>query len=173
MLLKDYLKTGMATAILAISVFAIPPFMLPFSQVPFTLQTMVIVLIAYMFKPYQASLSIILYLILGAIGLPIFAHGQGGFDRLFGPTGGFLILFPLITYGISYFKSKENNMKNILVGMFFSVIVLYPIATLWLAYILSLDYVTALYSMIPFIPLDILKVLMAYMIYKRLPADLI
>ncbi len=173
MMLKDYIKTGMATAFLAISVYAIPPVMLPFSQVPFTLQTMVIVLIAFMFKPYQAFLAIILYLILGSIGLPIFAYGQGGFDRIIGPTGGFLLLFPLVAYGISFFKSKDKHIRNIMTALLWSILVLYPLATIWLAYSLSLDYLKALYIMLPFIPLDILKTFLAYAIYKRLPEDLI
>ncbi|PKK86383.1 MAG: biotin transporter BioY, partial [Tenericutes bacterium HGW-Tenericutes-8] len=106
-------------------------------------------------------------------GLPIFAYGQGGFDRIIGPTGGFLVLFPLIAYGISAFKSKDKHIRNILSALFWSILVLYPLATIWLAYSLSLDYLNALYIMLPFIPLDILKNLLAYMIYNRLPEDLI
>lgn len=173
MQLKDYIKIGMSSAFLAVSVYAIPPFLLPFSSVPLTMQTMVIVLIAFIFKPYQAFLSIILYLILGAIGLPIFSYGQGGFDKLIGPTGGFLLLFPITAYLISTFKSKDKSIKDILVAIFFSIVVLYPLATLWLSFSLLLDYKQALYIMLPFVPLDILKIVFAYWIYRRLPEDLI
>lgn len=173
MQLKDYIKIGMSSAFLAVSVYAIPPFLLPFSSVPLTMQTMVIVLIAFIFKPYQAFLSIILYLILGAIGLPIFSYGQGGFDKLIGPTGGFLLLFPIVAYLISTFKSKDKSIKDILIAILFSIVVLYPLATLWLSFSLLLDYKQALYIMLPFVPLDILKIVFAYWIYRRLPEDLI
>ncbi len=171
--LKEYIKIGLATALLSVSVYLMPPLTLPFSRVPFTLQTMIIVLIAYMFKPAQASLVIMLYLVLGAIGLPIFSGGHGGFDKLIGPTGGFLVLFPIIAYLIAYFKTKNNHIINIGVGLVFSIGLLYALATLWLSYSVNITYTKALWMMLPFVPFDIVKVFLAYLVYKRLPEDLI
>lgn len=173
MILKDYIKVGLAVAILAVSVYLMPPLTLPFSSVPFTLQTLIIVLIAYLFKPTQAFVAITLYLFLGGIGLPIFSGGQGGFDKLIGPTGGFLVLFPFIAYFIAFFKSKDNHFINLLIGLLFSIGILYLLASLWLSYSINISYITAITMMLPFIPFDIIKVFLAYSIYRRLPEDLI
>ena len=143
--------------------------------VPYRLQCkpwLLFLLLSYL-NLIRHFLSIILYLILGAIGLPIFSYGQGGFDKLIGPTGGFLLLFPIVAYLISTFKSKDKSIKDILIAILFSIVVLYPLATLWLSFSLLLDYKQALYIMLPFVPLDILKIVFAYWIYRRLPEDLI
>ena len=71
---------------------------IPLGPVPFTLQTLAIGLLATLYKPKEATLSVVLYLLLGAIGLPVFAGGSGGFQALFGATGGFLWAF--ILYGL-------------------------------------------------------------------------
>ncbi|MDY5635749.1 MAG: biotin transporter BioY, partial [Streptococcus orisratti] len=63
---------------------------IPVGTVPFTLQTLAIGLIATLFRPREAVLSVLLYLLLGGIGLPVFAGGSGGFSALMGPTAGFL-----------------------------------------------------------------------------------
>jgi len=173
MILKEYIKICLAVAILSVSVYLIPPLTLPFSSVPFTLQTLIIVLIAYLYKPTQAFIAITLYLFLGGIGLPIFSGGQGGFDKLIGPTGGFLVLFPFIAYFIAYFKTKDSHFINLLIGVIFSIGVLYFVACLWLSYSINIGYMTAITMMLPFIPFDILKVFLAYSIYRRLPEDLI
>ena len=71
---------------------------IPFpGSVPITLQTFAIALIAYIMGSYKGALTLIIYLGLGAIGLPVFAGFKGGFDTLIGPTGGYLIGFlPMI-----------------------------------------------------------------------------
>lgn len=173
MILKGYIKVSIAVAILAVSVYLIPPFTLPFSSVPFTLQTLMVVLIAYLYKPTQAFIAITLYLFLGAIGLPIFSGGQGGFDKLVGPTGGFLVLFPFIAYFIAFFKTKDNHFINLSVGLGCGIAILYLLATLWLSYSINISYLAALTMMLPFIPFDIVKVFLAYSIYRRLPEDII
>ena len=58
--------------------------------VPITLQTFAVGLIATIFKTREAVLSVLLYLLLGAIGLPVFAGGSGGVQALFGPSAGYL-----------------------------------------------------------------------------------
>ena len=61
--------------------------------IPFTMQTLAVALLSLIFYYKEATLSVALYLLLGALGLPIFSGFQGGFHHIFGPTGGFLIGF--------------------------------------------------------------------------------
>lgn len=84
---------GFAAAIAAASQIAIP---LPGTPVPFTLQPMVVVLAGLMMGPTLGAASMLLYLAVGALGLPVFAPmGPPGIARLLGPTGGYLIAFPV------------------------------------------------------------------------------
>lgn len=81
---------------------------LSIGPVPFTLQTLAIGLIASLYKPKEAISSVGLYLILGAIGLPVFAGFSGGFAALTGPTAGFLWGF-LIYAALTSMVTKANS----------------------------------------------------------------
>lgn len=73
----------------------------PFGPVPFTLQTMFVMLAGLLLPPGWAAGSMALYLALGVIGLPVFSGGQGGMGVLLGPTGGFLLAFPVAAAAVS------------------------------------------------------------------------
>lgn len=68
---------------------------IPVQPVPFTLQTMMVVLAGAFLGARDGAYSQVLYLLLGATGLPVFANGMFGLAVLFGPTGGYLLAFPL------------------------------------------------------------------------------
>ena len=83
---------GFVVALAAASQVAIP---LPGTPVPFTLQPMLVVLAGMMLGPTLGTASMVLYLALGLVGVPVFAPiGAPGVARLFGPTGGYLIAYP-------------------------------------------------------------------------------
>ena len=87
---------------------------LPIGPVPFTLQNFAIGLIATVFRPREAVLSVGLYLLLGAIGLPVFAGGGAGLQALVGPTAGYL-WFYLVYSGLT---SSLTNSKSGVVKIF-------------------------------------------------------
>ncbi len=74
------------------ALIAIP---IPFSPVPIVLQNAFVVLTGLLIVPKWAAATLALYLLLGAIGLPIFSGGTGGIARLVGPTGGYLLGYPV------------------------------------------------------------------------------
>jgi biotin transport system substrate-specific component len=82
---------GLSIALMAVGAFIT----LPFGPVPFTLQTLMLVLVLLILTPAEAVAAVGGYLLLGAIGLPIFSGMRGGLGVLAGPTGGFLIGFLL------------------------------------------------------------------------------
>lgn len=87
---------GFAAALAAASQIAIP---LPGTPVPFTLQPMVVVLAGLMLGPTLGAASMMLYLLVGALGVPVFTPvGAPGIARLLGPTGGYLIAYPFAAY---------------------------------------------------------------------------
>ena len=81
---------------------------IPIGPVPFTLQNFAIGLIATVFRPREAVLSVGLYLLLGAIGLPVFASGGAGFHVLVGPSGGYL-WFDLVYAGLASYLIHTNS----------------------------------------------------------------
>ena len=81
---------------------------LPIGPVPFTLQNFAIGLIATVFRPREAVLSVALYLLLGAIGLPVFTGGGAGFHILVGPSAGYL-WFDLVYAGLTSYLIHKNS----------------------------------------------------------------
>ena len=81
---------------------------LPIGPVPFTLQNFAIGLIATVFRPREAVLSVALYLLLGAIGLPVFAGEGAGFHVLVGPSAGYL-WFDLVYAGLTSYLIHQNS----------------------------------------------------------------
>jgi len=87
---------GFALAVAAASQIAIP---LPFTPVPITLQPMLVILAGMMLGPIAGATSMLLYLAAGAAGMPVFTPvGAPGIARLFGPTGGYLIAYPIAAF---------------------------------------------------------------------------
>ena len=84
---------GFAAAVAAASQIAIP---LPWTPVPITLQPMLVILAGMLLGPVAGATSMLLYLAAGAVGLPVFTPiGAPGIARFFGPTGGYLIAYPI------------------------------------------------------------------------------
>lgn len=92
----------------AVAWFKIP---LPFTPVPITLQTLLVLMSGAMLGSYYGTLAMIIYLILGAIGLPVFAGGSSGVGALFGPTGGYLFSYPVAAFFIGIMLEKKNLKK--------------------------------------------------------------
>lgn len=94
---------------------------IPVKPVPFTLQTMMVVLAGAFLGARNGAYSQVLYLGLGAIGLPVFAQtpdGLIGFARLVGPTGGYLLAFPAAAYLTGLLIEKNRNYIPVVLSMF-------------------------------------------------------
>ena len=89
----------------AVAWFKIP---LPFTPVPITLQTLMVLLSGAMLGSYYGAVAMIIYLALGAIGLPVFAGGSSGVGSLLGPTGGYLFSYPLAAFVIGKMIEKKK-----------------------------------------------------------------
>ena len=172
--IKRMIRVSLFAAFLAVSVYLLPPILVPIIDVSVTLQTLFVMLIGYLLSPVEAFLSVLVYVLLGAIGLPVFSGLRGGIQPIIGPTGGFIMLFPVVSYLISKFKSKVRNKPyDLLIGFVFGIVMLYLVATIWLSFSLGINYFSALLGMLIFIPVDIIKLLIAYAIYLRLPKEII
>lgn len=106
------LKGMVFSALFAAFTAAIAPVKIPlgFTPVPITLQTLAVLLSGAVLGPYYGALSMILYIAVGALGLPVFAGGSSGIGVLFGPTGGYLFSYPIAAFVIGWaVQVKKSN----------------------------------------------------------------
>lgn len=138
----------------------IPGIPLPFSPVPITLQVFAVFLSGALLGAKLGGLSQIVYLALGAIGLPVFSGGTGGLSILVGATGGYLIGFPIAAFIFGYLLHKNEKFSWIhaSLAVMCALLVIYIPGTLWLAYTFKLSIVKAFtIGSLPYIPLDVVK----------------
>ena len=114
---------------------------LPFSPVPISLTNFAIFLAIFVLGMKNGTISFIIYLLLGAIGVPVFSSFRGGLQVLAGPTGGYLIGFIFLAlimgFALDHFDRK---LVPTIIGMIIGMAVCYAFGTVWLAKLLSLSF---------------------------------
>jgi len=110
------------------------------------------------------------YVILGAIGFPIYAGAAGGAIHLLGPTGGYLVSFPISSFivGVLIRKEKLSSFLGTVVSMVIGSILIYSLGTLQLAIVVKCGFYKALIiGVFPFLLGDLLKLLLAATFYQN------
>lgn len=164
------------TTLLVISSWFTIPFV-----IPFTLQTLVIFILILVLDLKKSLLILLIYCLLGIIGIPVFSSFQSGLGVFLGPTGGFLIGFvPMIIVSNILLKiicNKRNgnldNKTNFIMSflaLFIGLLCCYTIATIWYGLVYdtttsSLNIIIAI--ILPFILPDIIKIIIAIIIAKK------
>ena len=160
------------TAVMAAVICVLGPISMaiPISPVPISLASMAVYLAVTVLGMKLGTLSCLIYLLLGLVGLPVFSGGSAGAAKLFGPTGGYLVgyLFLALIAGAFVGRYTENKWKSIAfaaLGMVLGTMVLYALGTAWLAYSAGMDFQAALWAgVIPFIPGDLVKMVIAVLL---------
>ncbi len=137
---------------------------IPLYPVPLTLQTLFTLLAAMILGSVMGASSQIIYVLLGVIGLPVFAGFKAGVGILFGPTGGFLFGFIISAYIIGKIVElkKEKNIFYYFLAGIIGTIILYIIGITQLSLVTGIGIKKAItVGMLPFLPGDILKILAA------------
>lgn len=158
---KEMAVTAVMTALICIlGPWAIQ---IPISPVPITLCTMGIYFALYVLGMKLGILSVILYVLLGAIGVPVFTNFSGGIGKLLGPTGGYILGYLFLAVICGFFLSKfPEKLPLHVAGFVLGTLVLYLFGTLWLQYQLKLTFPAALMAgVIPYIPGDVAKLVIA------------
>lgn len=136
---------------------------IPISPVPISLATLAIYFAVYILGMKKGTISCLLYLFIGFVGLPVFSSFTGGVGKLFGPTGGYLIgyIFMAVISGFFIEKWQKNRYMQIL-GMVLGTIVCYLFGTIWLSMQAGMSFLAALgVGVVPFILGDMVKIVAA------------
>lgn len=143
---------------------------LPFSPVPISLTNFAIFLAIFVLGMKNGTISFIIYLLLGAVGVPVFSSFRGGLQVLAGPTGGYLIGFIFLAlimgFALDHFDRK---LVPTIIGMIIGMVVCYAFGTVWLAKLLSLSFKEGLMmGVIPYLAGDAAKIIIAAIVGPKL-----
>ena len=145
---------------------------IPVAPVPFTFQVLFVLLAGVMLGAWYGALSQIVYVLLGVIGLPVFAGGTSGLGVLFGPTGGYIFGFILAAFLIGKVNDVlEHNFLIEFVSMVTGIMIIYLLGMAQLAVVANLSLAEAFIGgALPFIGFDLVKAVIAAVIAQRLHA---
>jgi biotin transport system substrate-specific component len=134
-----------------------------FSPVPLTLQTFGVLFIALTLGPKRGAAAMALYLMEGASGLPVFSPaGTGGIAQLMGPTGGFLMSYPLAAFVIGKLFETKKSVGMAQIASLAGVLVFLSAGVAWLMVVTHASLSQALtMAVLPFIPGEVIKVVAA------------
>ena len=131
----------------------------PIGPVPFTLQTMAIAFVVAAMTPRRIVVSLLGYLLLGAVGLPVFSGMQGGAGVLFGMTGGFLIALIPASVVAAMIVGDGSDVRRRVAAAYATDAIMFLVGWAWLAYVGGLDPAQAFAAGVaPFVVPDLCKV---------------
>lgn len=157
-------KMALMVAMNCVSAYIIIPLL--FSLSPLALQTLIVNLTGYVLNAKQAFMTMLVYLLVGLAGVPVFTGGSAGPGKLFGPTGGYIIGFLFTAVFLAYFKGEKYSFKRYaLLGCVIGIPLIYVFGVVQLKLITGMGWDKAIMTgALPFIPLDIVKCLAAAVI---------
>ena len=144
---------------------------IPFPLVPITLQTLFLNLAAALLGGRLGALSQVIYILLGIIGLPVFAGGKAGIGVLIGPTGGYLIGFVVAAYVIGKLITMKERPGFVWMAcsMVVGLVVIYFLGVIQLSLIAKLTVRKAVsVGVLPFLIGDGLKIIVATLIALKI-----
>ncbi|WP_352400552.1 biotin transporter BioY [Anaerotignum sp.] len=164
---KDLTKIALMTAIICIlAPISIP---IPASPVALTLCTFALYLSTYVLSPKQAVAATALYILIGAIGIPVFSGYTAGLAKFAGPGGGYIVgyLF-LVAISATFVRKYPNSPFLQMSGALIGTIVTYIIGTYWMATVTNASFLNTLPAgALIFIPLDIVKIFISCVVGRK------
>ena len=158
---------GIVAFVLAMTASAYVAVPVPWSVVPMTLQPMVVLLAGVVLGPMAGAASMATYVALGAAGAPVFAAGHAGLPWLVGPTGGYLMAFPLAALVVGWSVGGSANVVRLLGGLLAGLAVIYLGGVAQLAVLTGQDVSGLLaVGVLPFVGGDIVKVALALVLAR-------
>jgi len=165
LMLKDMTRIALFTALLVVCSWITVP-----AAIPFTLQTLAVFLAAGLLGSARGCLAVLIYLLLGAAGLPVFSGMKGGLSALLGPTGGFLLGFLPAAALVGLGRGKSVPLK--ILWMSLGLAVCYFVGTVWYGLLYmpeGMGWIRICQSCVfPFLLPDMAKAVLAAYLAQRL-----
>jgi biotin transport system substrate-specific component len=143
----------------------------PIFPVPFTLQVLAVILSGLLLGPRYGALAQAVYVLVGAVGVPVFAEFSGGLGRVLGPTGGYLLSYPIAAAVAGLAASAvacAGRSRALWAGFLWGcagLAVIYALGATWLAVVTDLPFAVALaQGVLIFVPFDLIKVSLAALV---------
>lgn len=143
--------------------------LLPLTPVPLTVQNLAVLLVGLLLGSRRGFAALALYLVEGAVGLPVFnPTGPGGIAQLLGPTGGFLMVYPFVAFLAGYiFERRSKSFLHALTAGFLAEVLLFAGGVTWL-YVFTHSMAKAAYlGLYWFLAAEVMKVMFAATIATR------
>lgn len=147
---------------------------IPLPMVPINLALFAVHLCGALLGARWGALSMAAYALLGAVGVPVFSGFASGPSVLFGKTGGYILGYILCALLVGLLTRRIGfSMKGLCISMVIGVAVCYAFGTVWFMVITGMNLATSLtYCVIPFLPGDVVKILLAAVLALRLKKPL-
>ena len=153
------------TALMAAVTCILAPLSIPIGPVPISFTNLAIYLSLYLLGWKKGTVSYLIYLLMGFVGLPVFSGFTGGPAKLAGPTGGYIIGFIVMAVIAGLVIDNCHKPWIQLIGMIVGTIVCYLFGTIWFCIVADYTFKAALaVCVIPFIPADLVKMIIAMII---------
>ena len=154
-------KMALCVALCCVAAYISIP--LPFTTAMITALTLAMNLTAFILSPKETFVVLVVYTLLGCIGLPVFVGGTSGLGKVLGPTGGFIIAFIVAYPIVSWLKGKANSFRRFLfAAVFVGIPITYIGGLISMMLLMDVSLWQALVmAVFPFIPGDVLKAALA------------
>lgn len=159
MKIQDMMQIALMTAVIGM-LGLIPPILLTFTPVPITLQTAGLLLAGGLLKPKQALISLCLFLLVVASGAPLLSGGRGGIGVFFGPSGGFLLAYPVAAFMISLWVNRLKKVTALRLFVIYavcSIVILYMCGIPFQAMMMHIKVSQAAFLSLIYFPGDLIK----------------
>lgn len=166
--MKINIKKMTRIAVISAVLCVISPFTIPIGPVPLSLATLGVYIAAAVLEPLSAVLSVLIYVLLGAFGLPVFSGVRGGFSIIAGPTGGYIIGYIICAAAASVLIHKFPKKALMPLWYVISTAVLYLFGTFWYMAVTKISFAAAVsVCVVPFLAGDALKIIAATMLRNK------
>ena len=150
------------SALMAAVTCVLAPLSVPIGPVPISLTNLVIYISLYLLGGRWGTVSCLVYVLIGAAGLPVFSGFAGGLGRLAGPTGGYIAGFLPMALLAGWVIDRGGSRLVQLAGMVLGTAVCYAFGTAWYCFVADVPPLAALGACVfPFIPFDLGKMVLA------------
>ena len=141
---------------------------IPLQPVPINLALLAVVSAGALLGAKYGTFSVIVYILLGAVGMPVFTGFRGGLSVLAGLTGGYIVGYAVTAFVTGVVCQKTQKTLPVFLGMCVGTALCNVIGTAWFCLITGSPVAAAVYAcVLPYIPGDILKIIGAIFVFKK------